>query len=479
MKLGNSLAVHEFLQSVSRNEIPSSLVLRVAQLSRRMDHATKGLLLLRDRVLDLPSTQIADPRELCEYAACLIKVGAYAEALRLLEKINVENAPEASKFMGFACIHQWDYSSAILHLTKYLQTLDPLSYEHLVASLNLAASLVVTEQLAEAKSALQSIRERAELGNHNLVLGNTYELLAQTEIQQGHFEEAEHLLSKALESLKAAPTRYQLYIEKWTAVISLYRQEPNAISLLQEVRRKAISTHEWEVIRDCDFYQSIITRNSEMFLRLYFGTPHSEYRSRMLQKAKGQFGIPESFLLGQSDRVFDVSKGTLDETSVLKKGQALHKIATALLLDFYAPASVAQLFARVFESEQFHPESSPHRIQELVRRLREKFKEANVPLEIISLERGYKLQFENQTHIALRVSAERDVGLDLMAIIETHFGTEQFKLRDLMNFAGVPHTTLYRQIKDYIESGKILSFGSAKTTRYQLAPSAIKKVSSI
>jgi hypothetical protein len=195
----------------------------------------------------------------------------------------------------------------------------------------------------------------------------------------------------------------------------------------------------------------------------------------MLRKAQGKFIIPNEFELGKAERVFDIPKGMIDQQVVLKKGQALHKIATALLMDFYAPASVAQLFAKVFESEQFHPESSPHRIQELVRRLRNKLKVAKIPLEIVNLERGYKLELSNLDGLAIRMTAERSVGIELPAIIEKHFGSSLFSLRELMSVAGLPHTTLYRQIKDCVELGTIISTGSAKNTRYHLAASVLKK----
>lgn len=476
MRRGNSLVVREFLQSVSRNEIPDSLILRVCQLARRIDYANKGLLLLRERVLDLPSSQEPDARELCEYAACLIKVGANAEALRLLQRVNTQKAPEALKFMGFACIHQWDYPSAILHLTKYIESLDASSYEHLIGSLNLAASLVTTEQLDQAHTVLVSIRERAQQGGHTLVLGNTYELLAQIEIQRGNYDDALNLLSLASSQLTTAPARYQLYIEKWHAVIALLRREENASAALKKVRQKAVESHEWEVIRDCDFYESIESKNSEMFLHLYFGTPHPQFRARMLRKANGAFLLPDKFSVGSSNRIFDISSGKVGSELVIKKGQALHKIATALLMDFYSPASVAQLFAKVFESEQFHPESSPHRVQELVRRLRDKLAAANVPLEIISVERGYKLSLDNLREVAVQVTADRNIGLDLLNVIKSTFGDSQFSLRELTDVAGIPHTTLYRQIKDCVEAGTIASFGSAKNTRYQLATSILKKV---
>ncbi|MEK7356490.1 MAG: hypothetical protein AAB250_08575, partial [Bdellovibrionota bacterium] len=401
-------------------------------------------------MLDLPATRRPDPNELCEYAACLIKVGAYAEALRLLQTVSLEKAPEAAKFMGFASIHQWDYTAAIPFLKRYIDGLDPKSYEHLIGSMNLAASLVETERLEEAKEVLGVIRERAEREGHQLLLGNSHELTAQVHLQLGEYDAAEGFLELSMDALKSAPSRYRLYIEKWQAVVALSRNSKGeaALEALHSVRERALASNEWEVLRDCDFHESLARRDPEMFLRLYFGTPHAQYRTVMLRKNSGIAEIPELYIMGRGETLFDLATGQVSNEVVLKPEQALHRLATALLQDFYAPAGVAQLFAKVFSDEQFHPESSPHRIQELMRRLRSKLKEAGLPLEVESLERGYKVRLEQIHGFRLQLAATREVQTDLLSVVRSRFGPTPFKLLDLMEHVKLPHTTIYRQIKE-------------------------------
>jgi tetratricopeptide (TPR) repeat protein len=478
LRQGNALRVRETLRKLSHNEIPDRLLVRVSQLCRRIDFASKGLLLLRDRVLDLPSVQTPDAAELCEYAACLIKVGASAEALRLLQTIDVKKAPEAHKFMGFANIHKWNYQAAIPDLKNYLSKIDSASYDHLIGSLNLAASFVVTEQLDEATPMLESIEARAKKEGHLVIQGNCYELLAQTLIQRREFEAAEVKLDLALEALKNASPRYRLYIDKWRAVIAISKnnQSESAQNALRTVREQAVLTYEWEVIRDCDFYESGARADAKLFLHLYFGTPHSSYRERI--KGKCSFvEIPESYVVGslESERTLDLQSGTAQKKSVLKKGQALHKIATALLLDFYAPASVAQLFAQVFETERYHPEISPHRIQELVRRLRVKLQNSGYPIPINSLTRGYKVDVADIKNFGIELAIAREVQPSLLNVVQKHFGSRSFTLRELMDRVEIPHTTLYRQVKELVESGSLSAIGSAKNTQYIVNSATLKK----
>ena len=478
LRQGNSLRVREFLRKLSQSEIPNKLLVRVSQLCRRIDFASKGLLLLRNRVLDLPSTQIPDPTELCEYAACLIKVGASAEALRLLQTIDVKKAPEAHKFMGFANMHKWNYSAAIPELRNYLSKIDDASYEHLIGSINLAASFVVTEQLDDASLLLESAVARAKREGQTVLLGNCYELMAQIFVQQKEFQKAESKLDLSFEELKNASPRYRLYIDKWRAVIEISKNSSSASALkaLHSVREKAVLASEWEVIRDCDFYESLARSDANLFLHLYFGTPHSSYRERIKRKCNF-VEIPDSYIVGDSknERKLNLQSGMGSETDVLKKGQALHKIATALLLDFYAPASVAQLFAQVFEYERYHPETSPHRIQELVRRLRFKLERSGYPIPIHSLKRGYKVDVGEIKDFGIELAIAREVQMSLLKIANSHFGSRPFTLRELMERVDIPHTTLYRRIKDLVENGSLTPIGTAKNTQYIVSTASLKK----
>ena len=55
-------------------------------------------------------------------------------------------------------------------------------------------------------------------------------------------------------------------------------------------REEAIRQSSWEIVRDCDFHESLALRDAEMFVRLHYGTPHESYRARLAMTAAGAGG---------------------------------------------------------------------------------------------------------------------------------------------------------------------------------------------
>jgi tetratricopeptide (TPR) repeat protein len=493
LRKGDYAGVRDFLRTTSRNEIPDRLILRVSQLARRIDYAKKGLMLLRDRVLDLPSGERADPHEQAEYAACLIKLGATLEARKLLQNLlqnlsqnlsqssQQEEAQEpmatALKYFAFTFVHEWDYESVVPLLTKYLSLAGITSYDRMVGTLNLAAALIAIERFNEAVDVLLPLRAQAESEGFKLVLGNSCELLAQTQIHLGQFAKADDYLSSAWDALHLAQPRYKLYLEKWRAIARLVQapRDPLALSQLRRVRREAIAASEWEIIRECDFYESLHVFDEAMFLHLYFGTPYASYRAKMLKKSERPIVIPETYVWGgrKTQPVLDLGSGLDGEgRMIVKKGQALLRLAKALTFDFYAPAPVAQIFSQVFKDECFLSETSAERIYELVRRLKAQMLGAGMEISVTALERGYKLDVVNSS-CGFIVANEQTIG-SLQSDIQRHFGGSEFRLRQLVEKVSIPHTTLYREIKRLIEAGILETRDKGKHTRYVLSPSQIE-----
>lgn len=478
LRQGDQAAVREFLRQVSRSEIPDRLILNFSQLARRVDLPKKGLILLRDRVLDLPAPQKPDPREQAEYAACLLKLGALGEARRLLSEVPKQNNPEAVKYLAFTFVHQWNYAEALPHFRSYLARPDLTPYDRMVGSLNYSAALVATEDYAEAENVLRPLREQTAREGHRLLLGNTCELLAQTQLHTGRFAEASVLIEESWAALKNAQPRYRLYLQKWQAVAALMQNpaDEKAHEKLRRTRVEAIEVSDWETIRDCDFHESLLLQNKDMFLHLYFGTPHEAYRQLMQRRSGGRMEVPEFYEWGRSPgrRCIDVERGAIDGRPLVRKGLGRHRLLKALALDFYAPVTVAHLFAEIFEDEHYLPETSAPRVHELLRRFKADLRTQKAVLPVVALKRGYRIDLA-QANCALLVRDARAVGGSLAGLIAGRFGSAEFRLRELADALNLPHTTLYREIKRLLSNGTLLQIGTGKATRYVIHHSRFRK----
>ena len=362
------------------------------------------------------------------------------------------------------------YAAAIPLLKSYLARPELTDYDRLVGSLNLGAALVAVEDYGQAVEILTPLRNQAEQEGHKLVLGNTCELLAQTQIHLRKFSKAAEFIEWSWQSLQTAQPRYRMYLEKWKAVAALMQNPRDEVAhaSLRQVRSEAIERADWETIRDCDLHESVICGDQAMFLHLYFGTPYLPYRQTMLRRSGGSIAIPASYRWGLAPRELNLDSGRMLDSRVVKKGLARHRLLKALAFDFYAPATVPQVFVQIFEQERFHPETSAPRIHELVRRLRTELAAADIELPIQSQKRGYKIDIET-ANCALTVNPNRSPSEGILTSIKSLYGTNEFQLRDLSEQTNTAHTTLYRELKRLVADGQVNAIGKGKQTRYKAA----------
>ncbi len=452
LRAGQYPQVREYLRDLNRNDVPDSLILRVSRLARRIDYAQKGVILLRDRVVELPAFQIANPLEVVEYAGCLIKLGGVTEASKILQQVHPTKTPEALKYLAFCHFHVWNYEAAIPLLKHYLAIADLNPYDRLVGHLNLAAALVSVKNCNEAFEMLNELCEKARSQGHTLILGNSYEIRAQAHILLRNFTSASQDLRFAWEALKQAPPRYRLYLEKWNAVNLLTQNAENSTALksLRKTRDAAYDMGEWEVTRECDFYEARATQNQELYSYLYCGTPFDHFRKKLRDSEFCWAKIPLSFL------------------SIFKKGHGMQNLLGVLSSDFYRPVSVIELFCQLFPAEHFNPVTSPARIHQLVRRLKLELKQHGFSIALQATKGGYSLA-PTDDRCALLVEGDRTQTFNLVAEISKNFSRDEFKLVELVEKVGIPHTTLYREIKTLVEDGKVIVMGTGKKTVYRLA----------
>ena len=143
----------------------------------------------------------------------------------------------------------------------------------------------------------------------------------------------------------------------------------------------------------------------------------------------------------------------------------------ALASDFYSPRKSATLHAEVFPSEFFNPQSSPRRIQELIRRLRRELTARDIPLSVTTFEGFYGAEPTSACGIRTRVNASLGPGegafLDRLG---AEFGTREFSASEVAGSFDISVRTANRLLRSSIQEQKLSRSGSARATRFRFPP---------
>jgi len=451
----------------------------LANLARRA-----GSPLLCARILKSvirPTKPLAHPAtdfELKEYAAALISLGAINEGQDLLRMIDAEAEPEVYLYEGIAHISKWNYSLAIPPLINFVSINSLSTYQKLVGKLNLTSAWIVNRQTSLAIDGLNEILELAIENNFQLLAGFAYEQLGQAYIRADQLDEATKCLSCAETFLKESSNNGALWVKKWQALI-LMRQGKTDIGLkqLSLVRDESLRKSDYETLRDCDLIESLLTKNPELLLKVYFGTSHEAYRNRITQHLAPELQIPSSYQIqiGPSNPeapIFDVLEGRFSGSNAhLKEGAMFHRLVQALASDFYKPKSTVEIFSILYPSEYFNPLSSPHRVQQLIFRFRESNQNFKNLLRIDEINGAYGIRSE--TGLILKVYKSKSV-------LGGEFDVKINKIREfapggpisgrqISQILDLNQRSVQRFLKKGVDENRLIRTGQGKSTRYSLA----------
>ncbi len=486
------------IKEIKISTIPRSHINSMANLARRTGHLNLAWQMISPLIrpkfpLATPATDI----EKATYTIVLLALGAIPEAVELLESANPES-PEINLAFAFAHISRWDYLAAIPKLRLYLRSEKITLYEKMIAQVNLAASYVASGNAKDGSPLLKEILEITSQNNWHLLNRNALEISAQLAIQLEKWSDGEKLLKQAKHDSDNQFSLDNFFVTKWQAIISLLKNGPTPAALkeLSEVRDLALKNKHWETIRDCDFYQAITTKNSDLALRLYFGTPFASYRKRLMDRARdwmtlpteyewqvleqhsrSQPGAPQPAAPTPTTRVFNLSLGEENSgPAKVKPGTALYKALVAMTSDFYRPFSMGSLHSLVFSKEHFNPDSSPRRVSFLIQRLRGWFKENNLPLNIASEVDGFKLQatepftfvLEKTGSVKVAKTAEPAQYLALVRKLKTQSAGKALKTTEISEITKLSVRSVRYFLKWALEKNKVLKQGSGRESRYKI-----------
>lgn len=482
IQIGQAERARIRLQEVlSCHDVPRGHVAAVANGCRRsglLDFSLRLLTpIIRPKVRQLVAPS---PEETAEYALALLPLGARREAVRLLEDLPQSENPDTIVYRAFCQISLWNYGQAKDLLVAYLAKADPTAYLSVVAKVNLLACDVSLQEFEGFENRILVLAEQLAGQGYNLLWFNVQELFAQFLVKTGRYQEAITNLEELVSRKVSVTPNFALFARKWQAVARLYlaRPEDRKLGELINVRDEAEKLEHWETVRDCDFYRSLLEPDQELLLRVYFGTASPHYR-KLIQKMVGQGMIPQSWdwRVGNSPRCFDLILGreVHDENIRLREGQAVYRTLVCLLADRYRPITVAGVFAEVYPDEYYNHETSPTRVHQAIRKLRDWLQESKIPVGIHLSKDGYRLNIEGE--YAFRLSSGLVTGGDRSEDIFVHqlrraFENRPFSNSDCQKLTGLSAPHVGRQIKQAMDLGFVERIGQGRSTLYVLKSAA-------
>ncbi len=454
--------------------IPRRWCEELAKLSVRVHEPLFALKLLRRHIY--PENNLAEPssdREKIAYTRALSHLGAYQEAIEILQKINFETAPEALYGLGCAHAFVWEYPASIPLFKKYIELASTPAYAKLVAQVNLAAAHIAVEAWEAAKNLLEEIKAECESHSYFLLLGNHFELRSQIHIFQGQFDLAEQSLERAAFYLKDQAGIYSLYVEKWKCILNGLRDpQPENLLALESLKAKAIALTSWSTVRECDLFSAVISKDQNLIEKVILGTPFPCYRQRARRiygkkfVSRGDYqwkigpGSPEVF--------FDPhQKGTGSEA--LFERANLFKLFLALSQDFYQPSSLGVLFQRIYPGEKMNPFTSPSRVLKHLGRLNIWFRENNWPLKVQIKKSEFRLISTKSIEIKIRRGRELTSQVATIENLKTHFQHQTMTSTKVAAKLAVSESTASRILNKAQAAGILQRSGQGKSTVYFFA----------
>lgn len=441
-----------------------------AALARRLHLPMEALRILNPVVRPTGRRKaVPTPNELVEYAANLIKIGGAKEASDILSSEDVSDLNAALLYSAFAKFAVWDYADAIPILERYVSR-EESPYQILVGNVNLSAAYVFEKDHRAEALLLQNVEQAAQNG-HQLLLANSLMLSAQWQIDRGHWEKAEALLRRAEETISPSEGLDPFLIFKWKGILELYRSEGNERSAIDEARRLATSKKHYETLRSLDYHEAVVTKSRALVQKLYFGTPHPNFRRRLMADTGTSLELPAKYDWGSpgAENVLDVRSGSFEPTGVrLKPSQAFYRLLSILSSDLYRPIRMASLHAALYPGEFFNPHSSPGRLHQSLNRLRKWLSHYRIGIHIVEANGFYSLAYPNGL---IRLSRpEEKVGGDavLLEQIRSNLNLDSFTAKEIEETLGMSRSSSLRFLKRAYANGELRSTGKGKSCRYSL-----------
>lgn len=478
----------QMLQELNLQKISRADAVAFADVGRRLNMPKFMLQVLRPLVRsEIPLSPPVTVKELALYATGLSRIGSFREAEKILNGLEGQGSPEIWLYQAQNQMLQWNYTKPIAPLKRYIRAQGITEYERLVGRVNLAASHVWNMKWEAGDEVLADIQhevlKKPDLESYRLIHGYSFELMAEMAILKGDWSAAETWIVKARDLLTGSRSRYEFFVKKWQAILNLLKspEVPEHLENLRQVRAEALQLKDWETRRDCEFYEALATRNDQLYLKVYFGTPYLSYRKRIEAIYNPSFALPADFLwnlsgvggLGDVEpiRIFNMRSACEEggEAQLTSK-PLLYKLLDVLTRDLFRPLALGSLVAEIYPDEYFNPVTSPQKAYQAIVRLRDWFQENNIPLDVVVEGDNYQLIATAPFFIRLWVDTnkvapeKKSSELEQLAqIMQDQIFTSADAARELQ----ISPRSAQRILEKALANRRLLKTAAGRSTRYR------------
>ena len=466
IKVGKMSAVASQVSRLNTSQVPRAHRQALAKICRRAGQFGHGLALLHPIIRnEKEKIDPATPAEICEYALLLSRNGSVGEALTLLEGIDDKSIPDLALHRAFCLIMNWDYGRAAGFLESHL-TSPTDSYSKLIARVNLVAAHLALAKWEEAARLLDETLPLAEEAGASRLVANCLELRSRLHLNQKNYSRSESDLDRALGIIGEAQSFDRLLINKWQAIIESLRT--GSLAPLERFRPLAVEGRQWESVREIDLYSLKIRFEQEKLDHLVIGTPMPSYRERIGRETGAK--PSSSCVFGRSPApCLDLSSGEIAGAK-FSPGKKLHQLIVALLGDFYVPANMGTLFAKLYPSEHFDINSSPMRVRQVVQRTRQWLKENSLPARIEQSDGAYRFVIEGEFGVRVYLAGDEvsSASLSWRQLREAFPTDTEFTAKEACDRLAWPRSSFLLVVRTGLDAGELEKTGEGKATRYRV-----------
>ncbi|MBX9768382.1 MAG: hypothetical protein K2X47_13995 [Bdellovibrionales bacterium] len=472
IRLGQGARVKKAIQDIGVGRVPKAHYGALSNISTRVGLPGFALRLLGKEIRksDIENSSNLSLFEKAEYACALSAIGAYSEAHRILKNLDGDQHPQIHLYTAFALFNQWRYPEAIPSLQQFLKIVDT-PYLHRVGRVNLAAALVFCQNYKAALLILTELQHQLLADQQKFLLGNVMELQAQCYLGLSDFGECDRVLNEATTLLDQTGSYFGLFAKKWHAVLALKQHKPEGLKKIIEVRTLAQDMEHFETLRECDFFEGILTSNNDLIQKVYYGSPFSFYREKIVSAVGHNPFLSPTYEwkhhveLGGSQypSVIDASRPLAGDT----EDSALHNLQKLFFSDFYASLRVGTVFSKIFPKEHYNISSSPNRIYQLIHRWNKLAERLDLPTRIFSDGVGFRIRVLSPCTIVVSRTWELgDKSETQVRRLREYFGSKPFRSWEAQNFLERSQSQISVLLSKAQELG-LQKKGSGRSTVYQ------------
>lgn len=476
LQAGKIREVQSHLEKLEAKKIPREEILDIANIARRAGFHRLAFRLLNPivRPKNKLSPSKATPAELVEYGIILFRLGVIEESRRVLLLPEVAACPESKLYLAFNYFGEWDYFTSKNLLLEYSQISSVLPYDRLIGLVNLGQAYVGLDESDNAIKVIKDVIPQAKNGNYNLILGNALQTYAEALIDKKEFDEAKKLLKEIEDVIGSSHYRYNMYVQKNLAVIDLHTQ--GNTKTIDEVRKTAHVKRLHELVRECDLIRAVATKDENLIAKVYFGSPYSAYRERLVRHWKSDLKLEDYYNWDlnpathkSSEFIFDVRDGVeLNSQKSIKKGTSIHRLLNVFATNMYKTFKMEALFSQLFPDEPLLLVTSGHRVYDTVNRARNWMAENKFNFYIDETHGEYSLKSDIKYYLKIPKDPSLSTNVRGAHINEMLrlLGSGFFTVSDVTRVLEVSVATANRYLKEAIQADLIERSGSGRATKY-------------